>query len=289
MEDSMQYENPGTIVSTEWLFSHLDNPDLRILDGTWFLPGVERDAKAEYDKAHIPGARFFDIDHISDDSSCLPHMAPPYEKFVSRMLAMGVGDGHQIVVYDSHGLFSSARVWWLFRHMGHTQIAVLDGGMPKWISEGRPLEDMPPRATRRHMTARRQAHMVKSRSQVLSASNSGAFEILDARSPGRFLGSETEPRKGLRSGRIPGSKNVFHLDLLNDNGTMKTPDELRDIFADAGVDMSKPAITTCGSGITAAIVNLALERTGKTDHALYDGSWTEWGKDSELPIEKGER
>ena len=285
----MQNEDPKTIVSTEWLFNHLDSPDLRILDGTWFLPGVARDAKAEYEKAHIPGARFFDIDDVSDENTDLPHMAPPYEKFISRMLAMGVGDGHQIVVYDALGLFSAARVWWLFRHMGHSHIAVLDGGMPKWIAEGRPLEDMPPRVTRRHMTARRKAHMVKSRSQVLSAFNSGACEILDARSPERFFGSDPEPRKGLRSGHIPGSKNVFYRDLLQDSGTMKPPDELSDIFADANIDMSKPAITTCGSGITAAIINLALERIGKIDHALYDGSWTEWGADSELPIEKSKR
>ena len=284
----MAHDDPKTLVSTDWLASHLKDPDLRVLDGTWFMPAEGRDAKAEYAQAHIPGARFFDIDDISDNRSDLPHMVPPVEKFMSRMRAMGVGDGHQVVVYDAHGLFSAARVWWLFRLMGQDNIAVLDGGLPKWQSEGHPTEDMPPIVRDRHMTVRRQNQMVKDVTQVSSASKLGDYEILDARSPGRFRGDEPEPREGLRSGHIPGAKNVFYRDLLNADGTMKAPDDLRAVFDAAGADLTKPAITSCGSGVTAAIINLALERVGKTDHALYDGSWTEWGAFPTVPVATGE-
>jgi thiosulfate/3-mercaptopyruvate sulfurtransferase len=284
----MAQDDPKTLVSTEWLAAHLKDPDLRVLDGTWFMPADGRDAKAEYAECHIPGARFFDIDEISDKRSDLPHMAPPIEKFMSRLRAMGVGDGHQVVVYDAHGLFSAARVWWLFRLMGQDNIAVLDGGLPKWLAEERPTEDMEPVIRDRHMTVRRQNQMVKDVTQVASASKLGDYEILDARSPGRFRGEEQEPRPGLRAGHVPGSKNVHYRTLLTDDGTMKPPDELRTVLGEAGVDLSKPVITTCGSGVTAAIINLALERIGKTDHALYDGSWTEWGAYPTVPVATGE-
>lgn len=284
----MAHDDPRTLVSTNWLSNHLKDPDLRVLDGTWFMPSEGRNAKAEYAQAHIPGARFFDIDDISDNRSDLPHMAPPVEKFMSRMRAMGVGDGHQVVVYDAQGLFSAARVWWLFRLMGQDNIAVLDGGLPKWQAEGRPTEDMPPVVRDRHMTVRRQNQMVKDVTQVSAASKLGDYEILDARSPGRYRGEEAEPREGLRSGHIPKSKNVYYRDLLNDDGTMKSSDDLRAVFDAAGVDMGKPTITSCGSGVTAAIINLALERVGKTDHALYDGSWTEWGAFPTVPVATGD-
>ncbi len=284
----MAHDDPKTLVSTGWLADHLKDPDLRVLDGTWFMPADGRDARAEYDAAHIPGARFFDIDDISDHRSELPHMVPPVEKFMSRMRAMGVGDGHQVVVYDAQGLFSAARVWWLFRLMGQDNIAVLDGGFPKWQAEGRPVEDMPPIVRDRHMTVRRQNQMIKDVTQVSAASKLGDYDILDARSPGRFRGEEPEPRAGLRSGHVPGSKNVYYRDLLDDDGTMKAPDALRTVLAEAGVDLGKPAITSCGSGVTAAIINLALERIGKTDHALYDGSWTEWGAFPTVPVATGE-
>ena len=284
----MTHDDPKTLVSTDWLASHLKDPDLRVLDGTWFMAEHGRDARAEFAQAHIPGARFFDIDDISDHRSELPHMAPPVEKFMSRLRAMGVGDGHQVVVYDAHGLFSAARVWWLFRLMGQDNIAVLDGGFPKWQAEGRPVEDMPPIVRDRHMTVRRHNSMVKDVTQVSAASKLGDHSILDARSPGRFRGEEPEPRDGLRGGHIPGSKNVYYRDLLNDDGTMKDPDALRAVLDRAGVDLDKPAITTCGSGVTAAIINLALERIGKTDHALYDGSWTEWGAFPTVPVATGE-
>ncbi|MDR9393914.1 3-mercaptopyruvate sulfurtransferase [Roseovarius sp. SYSU LYC5161] len=284
----MAEDDPRTIVSTAWLADHLKDPDLRVLDGTWFMPEDGRDAKAEYDAAHIPGARFFDIDDISDHRSDLPHMVPPVEKFMSRLRDMGVGDGHQVVVYDAAGMFSAARVWWLFRLMGQDSVAVLDGGLPKWLAEGRPVEDMPPVIRDRHMTVRRQNHMIKDVTQVSAASKLGDHEILDARASDRFRGDAPEPRDGLRSGHIPGSRNVSYASLLNDDGTMKSPEALRATFAAAGVDLAKPAITTCGSGVTAAIINLALERIGKTDHALYDGSWAEWGAFPTVPVATGD-
>ena len=283
----MTGDDPKTLVSTQWLAAHLKDPDLRVLDASWYLPGSKRDPFAEYQAAHIPGARFFDLDDVSDHRSDLPHMVPPVEKFMSRMRAIGVGDGHQIVVYDGSGLFSAPRVWWLFKLMGQMDIAVLDGGFPKWQAEGHPVEDLPPILRDRHMMVRRQNQMVKDVTQVSAASKLGESEIVDARSPGRFYGKDPEPRPGLRAGHIPGSKNVFYKDLLKADDTMKSPDEMRQVFLEAGVDLDKPVITSCGSGVTAAILSLGLTRMGKTDHSLYDGSWTEWGMFPTLPIATG--
>ena len=280
-------DDPRTLVSTDWLAKHLRDPDLRLLDASWYLPAQNRDAKAEYAAAHIPGARFFDIDELSDQRSTLPHMAPPIEKFMSRLRAMGVGDGHQVVVYDGQGLFSAARVWWLFRLMGKTDIAVLDGGLPKWKAEGRDLEDMPPIVRDRHMTVSRQAGLVKDVTQVAHASKLGLAEILDARPGPRFRGEVDEPRPGLRAGHIPGAKNIPFAEVLTAQGTMKDPAALRAVFEGAGVDLSKPAITTCGSGVTAAVLALALERIGHRNWALYDGSWAEWGMYEDLKVAKG--
>jgi thiosulfate/3-mercaptopyruvate sulfurtransferase len=282
----MPYDDPKTLVSTAWLAAHLKDPDLRVLDASWYLPDMGRDAKAEYDEAHIPGARFFDIDEISDQRSELPHMAPTPEKFISRLRAMGVGDGHQVVVYDGAGLFSAARVWWLFRLMGKQDVAVLDGGFAKWRAEGREVEDLPPLVRDRHITVSRQNHLVKDVTQVAAAAKLGDWEIVDARSPGRFEGIEPEPRQGLRAGHIPGSRNLHYSTLLNADGTMKSPDELARVFAAAGVDPVKPVITTCGSGVTAAILSIALEILGRR-HALYDGSWAEWGMYNDLKVATG--
>ncbi len=280
-------DDPQTLVSTNWLAAHLKDPDLRIFDASWYMPDHNRDGKAEYDAAHIPGARFFDIDDVSDNRSELPHMVPPVEKFMSRMRGMGVGDGHQVVVYDSAGLFSAARIWWLFRLMGQKNIAVLDGGLPKWISEGRALTDDKPLVRDRHMTVSRQNQLVRDVTQVARAAKLGDHVIIDARSADRFTGKAAEPREGLRSGHIPGSCNVPFDTLLNPDGTMKDVEGIRAVMHNAGVDLSKPVITTCGSGVTAAVLSLALERIGKTDHSLYDGSWSEWGMYDDLPIATG--
>lgn len=281
----MFVEDPKTLVSTKWLADHLNSPDIRIFDATYILGDDSRDARAEYEVCHIPGARYFDIDDVADHRSELPHMAPPIEKFMSRMRSLGVGDGHQVVVYDTAGLFSAARVWWLFRLMGKTDIAVLDGGLPKWIAEGHPVEDMTPIIRDRHMTVSRQAHLVKDVTQVAAASKLGDYEIIDARSAERFYGREAEANTSLRSGHIPNAKNVHYASLLNDDGTLKDNTKLKAIFAAAKVDLTKPVIASCGSGVTANIVTLALTRIGHTNHSVYDGSWSEWGMPSDLKIE----
>jgi len=280
-------DDPRTLVSTSWLAAHLKDPDLRLLDASWYLSTMNRDAKVEYETYHIPGARFFDIDEISDHRSEMPHMVPPVEKFMSRMRAMGVGDGHQVVVYDGAGIFSAARVWWLFKLMGQNNVAVLDGGLPKWMSEGHPITTDAPNIRDRHMTVARQDQMLRDVTQVAHAAKLRDHEIIDARPADRFAGDAPEPRAGLRAGHIPGSRNVPFKNLLGPDGTMRPETQLRATFEAAGVDLSKPAITPCGSGVTAAVLSLALERIGKTDHSLYDGSWAEWGMYDDLPIETG--
>ena len=280
-------DDPRTLVSTAWLDAHLKDPDLRVIDASWYLPAMGRDARAEYEAGHIPGARFFDIEEISETRSPLPHMAPPVEKFISRMRAMGIGDGHQVVIYDGAGLYSAARVWWLFRLMGKTDVAVLDGGLPKWRAEGRPVDDLPPVIRDRHMTVNRQNQLVKDVTQVAHSAKLREAEIIDARAAARFRGEVPEPRPGLRTGHIPGSKNLPFTTLLNANGTMKDIPQLKALFEAAGVDLERPAITTCGSGVTAAVLSLALERIGHRNHALYDGSWTEWGMYPDLAVEQG--
>jgi thiosulfate/3-mercaptopyruvate sulfurtransferase len=274
------------LVTTDWLAEHLDAPDVIILDASWHLPGTDRSGKAEFDEEHIPGASFFDIDDLSDETSHLPHMLPSPIKFSSRMRKMGIGDGKRIVVYDSHGLFSAARVWWMFRVFGHDDVVILDGGLKKWKAEDRPLEDGPPApAQERHFSARQQSIMVRDADDIRAIIANGKAQIADARSPGRFSGVEKEPRAGLRSGHMPGAVCVHYATLLNEDGTVKPAEEITTVFADAGVDLSAPVVTTCGSGVTAAILTLGLILAGHQDNALYDGSWTEWGGLEDVPVE----
>jgi len=284
----MAESDANLLVSTAWLAERLGAPDIRVLDASWHMPDSGRDARSEYRAGHIPGARFFDIGEIADRDSELPHMLPPVEQFVATVRKMGIGDGHRVVVYDQAGLFSAARVWWMFRVFGHGDVAVLDGGLPKWIAEGRPLEQEPPEPRERHFTGRRNAAMVRSVTQIARAAKLRDEQILDARSPGRFRGEAPEPRPGLRSGHIPGSKNLYYKDLLNADATMRDPEELRPLFENAGIDLSKPVVTTCGSGVTAAILTLALARLGHSRNALYDGSWSEWGAYPDLAAETGD-
>ncbi len=284
----MTSHNSPHLVSTDWLETHLSAPDVVVIDASWHLPPTGRSGRDEYLEEHIPGALYFDIDDLSDEKSDLPHMLPSAEKFASRMRKMGIGDGKKVIAYDSTGLFSAARAWWMFRVMGHDDVALLDGGLRKWKSEGRALEDGPPAPQQeRHFTVRLQTMMVRDLSTMQRTSANASSQIIDARSPGRFSGDEKEPRQGLRSGHIPGSRNVHYAALLNEDGTVKPTGDIEQVFKDAGVDVSKPAITTCGSGVTAAILTLGLELAGQHKHALYDGSWSEWGGIEECSVETG--
>lgn len=271
------------LVSTQWLADRLGSPDIAVLDCSWHLPTARRDAKAEFLAAHIPGAQFFDIDLNSDRSSPLPHMLPSPQAFSSAVRKLGIGDGKRVICYDAAGLFSAARVWWMLHVFGHADVAVLDGGLPKWVLEGRPVEDGPARpAQERHFTARFQSMMVADKAAVRTAA-----QIADARSGSRFRGEEAEPRPGVRPGHIPGAKNVHYASLLAADGTLKPIEELAAVFHNAGIDISKPVVTSCGSGVTAAILSLSLTLLGARQHALYDGSWAEWGSAPDTEVALG--
>ena len=279
-------DEDNLLVSTKWLKNHLEAPDIKILDASWYLPKANRKPEIEFDNCHIPGAMFFDIDEVCDLDSDLPHMLPSPEKFASRVKALGIGDGHRVIVYDGDGLFSAARVWWMFRVFGFADIAVLDGGLPKWKEEGFQVSNRTKSVQNYHFTARQNSLMISNLKDVLEASLKGTAQIIDARAPERFLGTAPEPRPGLQSGHIPGAINICFSELLNEDRTLKANLDLKNIFDSSGIDLDKAIITSCGSGVTAAILNLALEKLGAKKVSLYDGSWCEWGSKKNLDVEK---
>ncbi len=278
------------LVSTEWLGERLGAPGIAVVDASWHMPDANRSGAEEFRVRHIPGAVFFDIDAIADTSTDLPHMLPDPVAFSSAMRRLGIGDGMSIVVYDSHGLFSAPRVWWTFRAFGKRDVFVLDGGLPKWLAEGRATAEGGVLAQPRHFTCRLDHAWVAARDDVKAASaragETGAPQIVDARSAGRFRGEEAEPRAGVRSGRIPGSFNL-HWEALLSDGRLKPPHELEAAFENAGVDIARPVLTTCGSGVTAAILSLALATLGREPAPVYDGSWCDWGGCADLPLATG--
>jgi thiosulfate/3-mercaptopyruvate sulfurtransferase len=273
-----------SLVSTEWLEAELGASDLRVIDATTFLPGSGRDARAEYEAEHIPGAVFVDIEEVSDSASPLPHMLPPEHKFASRMQSLGLGDGNRFVVYDNSPLHSAARIWWMLRLFGAHYVAILDGGLAKWKAEGRPLASGTERHRHGHFTALLDRSAVADKKAVLALEGE---EIVDARPASRFRGEDSEPRRGVAPGHIPGSKNAPQSEFFNADGTWKLGGDLRAVFAAAGVDLSKPMVTTCGSGVTAAVILFGAHLLGKEDVRLYDGSWSEWGSDPDTPKAKG--
>lgn len=274
-------------VTVDWLAARLAAPDIAVLDASWYLPAQGRDALAEYRAGHVPGAVRFDIDAMSDEASPLPHMLPRPEVFSSRMRDLGIGDGMQIVVYDGLGLFSAPRVRWMLRTFGVRDVAILEGGFPAWVAAGHPIEDGDGRQRdRRHFTARLDHGAVADAGDVARALDTGSAQVVDARSGPRFRGEEAEPRPGVRPGHMPGAHNL-HYAALQTEGRLKDEAGLRAAFAEAGIDPDRPVVTTCGSGVTAAIISLALDSLGRPARGLYDGSWSEWGSDPARPVATG--
>jgi thiosulfate/3-mercaptopyruvate sulfurtransferase len=273
----------GDLVSAEWLAIHLGDPHLVILDCSWHLPAAQRDARAEYLSGHIPGALFCDLDTLFDQSGALPHMLPTGDDFTARVSAMGIDNSSHVICYDAAGLFSAARVWWMFKVFGLETVLVLDGGLPKWKSHGFPLEaGEGVTAAPRKFTVRFDKSRVADMKAVRIAD-----QVADARSPARYRGEEPEPRPGVRPGHIPGSRNLHYAKLFAADGTMKSPNEIAALFTDAGLDVTQPIVTSCGSGVTAAILTLGLTLIGSKDHSLYDGSWAEWGAACDVTIATG--
>lgn len=279
---------PGPLVSTTWLAERLGRPGLVVVDATYHLPTVKRDARAEFAAGHIPGAAFFDVDGIADHSVDLPHMLPSPEEFAKAMEAIGIGSDCMVVAYDAYGLMSAARAWWMLRAFGHERVAVLDGGLVKWKAEGRPLESGEARPRPARFAPRFRPDLVRSKAQMLANLASRGEQVVDARAAGRFRGVEPEPRAGLRGGHIPGSASVPFNTLLDpDSKTVLQPDAIRARFAAAGIDPARPVVASCGSGVTACVLALGLALIGAKDVAVYDGSWSEWGLPGDTPVESG--
>ena len=284
----MPYARPDALVSTEWLAAHLNDPHVRVLDSSFKQPGVAPTARADYDAGHIPGAVYFDIDDVAQPRTSLPHMIPTPERFAEKMAERGIGEDDKVIVYDANGLSSAGRAWWMLRLFGHDNVALLDGGLPKWKREGRPLETATPAIPKRQFTARFNPAMVRDKAAVIANMTSKAELVVDARSAGRFDGSAEETWPGRRRGHIPGSRNL-PFDLVTDPRTrqLKDAEALKTLFAEAGVPLDAKIVTSCGSGVTACAVAFALHLIGHPGAAVYDGSWSEWGLPDGPPIATG--
>lgn len=273
------------LVSSEWLAAHLGEPDLKVVDATFYLPHLKRDARAEFEQAHLPGAVFFDLEAISDHASPLPHMLPESRDFAHAVGALGIGTGDRVVAYGGRGLIASARVWWTFRVFGHDRVAVLDGGSAKWKKEGRPVESGRPSPAPRPFAATLHKELVADLDRMLATLERRDAQIIDARSRGRFAATEPEIRPGLRGGHIPGSLSLPYTELFSpDDDVLRPETDVRGAFQGAGLDLARPVVATCGSGVSAAVLALAMYRLGRRDAAVYDGSWTEWGGRSDTPV-----
>jgi thiosulfate/3-mercaptopyruvate sulfurtransferase len=284
----MPYAHPEALVTTEWLATHLNDPHVQVVDCSFKLPGITPTARVDYDKGHIPGAVFFDIDDIAQPGTSLPHMIPSPDLFAQKIGALGIGDDDRVVVYDSNGLSSAGRAWWMLRLFGHHNVALLDGGLPKWKAEGRPVVTAVPSPAPRAFTARFEPALVRDKAAVLTNLASRHEQVVDARAAGRFDGTIAEVRPGLRSGHIPGSRSLPY-EQLTDPATrqLRSAEQLTALFRDAGVGLDRPIVTSCGSGVTACALAFALHLIGHPGAAVYDGSWSEWGLPGDTPVETG--
>jgi thiosulfate/3-mercaptopyruvate sulfurtransferase len=284
----MPYARPDALVSTDWLAALLGDPHIRVVDASFKLPGITPTVREDYDRGHIPGAVFFDIDDIARPGTSLPHMIPPPDLFARKMEALGIGDDDRVVVYDSVGLSSAGRAWWMLHVFGHHDVAILDGGLPKWRAEGRSLDSAAPSPPSRSFSARFDPARVRDKSALLENLSTRREQVVDARAAGRFDGTAEETRPGLRRGHIPGSRNLSY-DRVTDPQTrrMRNAEELSELFRDAGVELDRPIVTSCGSGVTACALAFALHLIGHPGASVYDGSWSEWGLPGDTPVETG--